>query len=97
MNSGVVDHFVFEQIDKDRNAFKNMTYANFLTNFEKDDSFISKFEDYLKNAGLELKLSNNKPIVKTHLIAEFARQLFGEIQYYQILLKDDAMIKAVLK
>ena len=97
LNSGVVDHFVFEQIDKDRNAFKNMTYANFLTNFEKDDSFISKFEDYLKNAGLELKLSNNKPIVKTHLIAEFARQLFGETQYYQILLKDDAMIKAVLK
>jgi carboxyl-terminal processing protease len=74
-----------------------MTYTTFLTNFEKDDSFISKFESYLKNAGLDIKLNNNKQIVNTHLTAEFARQLFGETQYYQILLKDDLMIKAVLK
>ena len=51
----------------------------------------------MKNAGLDIKLSNNKQIVKTHLTAEFARQLFGETQYYQILLKNDLMIKEVLE
>lgn len=97
LNSGVVGHFVFEQIDKDRNYFKKLSYATFLTDFEKDESYISKFENYLKNAGLDIKLSNNKQIVKTHLTAEFARQLFGETQYYQILLKNDLMIKEVLE
>ena len=97
LNSGVVGHFVFEQIDKDRNYFKKLSYTTFLTDFEKDKSYISKFESYLKNAGLDIKLSNNKQIVKTHLTAEFARQLFGETQYYQILLKNDLMIKEVLE
>jgi len=36
-------------------------------------------------------------LVKKYVSAEFARQLFGENQYYQILLKDDAMLKAILK
>jgi carboxyl-terminal processing protease len=97
LNSGVVGHFVFEQIDKNRNAFKNLTYAPFLTKYENDESYVLKFENYLKNAGLNIKLSNNKEIVKSHLTAEFARQLFGETPYYQILLKDDTMIKAALK
>jgi carboxyl-terminal processing protease len=42
-------------------------------------------------------LSNNNPLVKKYLTAEFARQLFGESQYYRILLKDDTMLEAVLK
>jgi carboxyl-terminal processing protease len=29
-------------------------------------------------------------------MAEFARQLYGEQKYYEIILKEDPMIKAVL-
>ena len=32
-----------------------------------------------------------------YITAEFARQLFGESQYYNIILKDDTMLNAVLK
>ena len=56
MHEWLVDHFVFEQIDKDRNYFKKLSYTTFLTDFEKDESYISKFENYLKNAGLDIKL-----------------------------------------
>ena len=38
-----------------------------------------------------------KALVKKFLTAEYARQLFGEDQYYQIILKDDTMLKAILK
>jgi carboxyl-terminal processing protease len=31
------------------------------------------------------------------LAAEFARQLYGDDKYYEIVLKEDAMIKAVLE
>jgi len=97
LNSGVVGHFVFEQLDKNRNAFKGMEFSTFLTKIQNDESYIAKFESYLKDAGLEMKLDNNKVLVKKYITAEFARQLYGENHYYQIILKDDTMLKAVLK
>ena len=97
LNSGLVGHFVFEQLDKNRKAFKGLKFQDFLTKMQKDDSYIAKFESYLKDAGLEMKLANNKVLVKKYISAEFARQLFGESQYYAVILKDDTMLKAVLK
>ena len=97
LNSGLVGHFVFEELDKNRNAFKNLTFQKFLTKMQNSDSYITSFENYLTNAGLEQKLTNDKPLVKKYIMAEFAQQLFGESQYYQIILKDDTMLKAVLK
>jgi carboxyl-terminal processing protease len=96
LNSGVVGHFVFEQLDKNRNAFKGLKFEQFLTKMQNDYSYVPKLESYLKDAGLEMKLESNKTLVKKYISAEFARQLFGESQYYTIILKDDAMLNAVL-
>lgn len=96
LNSGIVGHFVFEQLDRNRKDFKGLKFKDFLTKMQKDESYISKFESYLKDAGLEMKLANNKVLVKKYITAEFARQLFGESQYYSVILKDDTMLKAVL-
>jgi carboxyl-terminal processing protease len=62
-----------------------------------DKTIVAKFQTYLTKSGLEISVSNNDALVKKYMSAEFARQLFGENQYYQILLKDDAMLKAILK
>lgn len=97
LNSGVVGHFVFEQLDKKRNDYKGLTFAEFLSKMQQDYSFIPKFESYLKEAGIEMKLENNKALVKKYITAELARQLFGESEYFSVILKDDPMIKAVLK
>ena len=97
LNSGLVGHFVFEQLDKNRSAFTNLTFEQFLAKMQTENTYVTKFESYLKETGLEQKLTNNKELVKKYIAAEFAQQLFGESQYYQIILKDDAMIKAVLK
>jgi carboxyl-terminal processing protease len=64
---------------------------------QQDETSVAKFESYLKDSGLDMTLSNNNPLVKKYLTAEFARQLFGESQYYRILLKDDTMLEAVSK
>jgi len=58
---------------------------------------VIKFEKYLSKSGFEVDLSSNKDIVKKNIVAEFVRQLFGDEQSFQILLKEDPMIKAVLK
>ncbi len=97
LTSGLVGHFVFEQFDKNPKAYKGLKFQDFLNKMQNDDSYISKFESYLKDAGLDMKLGNNKALVKKYITAEFARQLFGESQYYSVILKDDAMLKAILK
>ena len=97
LNSGVVGHFVFEQLDRKRSNYKGLTFPQFLSKMQQDYSYIPKFETYLKDAGIEIKLENNKNLVKKYITAELARQLFGESDYFSVILKDDPMIKAVLK
>ncbi|WP_293873131.1 S41 family peptidase [Flavobacterium sp.] len=97
LTSGAVGHFVFEQLDKSRSSFSALKYDQFLTKMNKDASYNTKFESYLKDAGVDIKLANNKALVQKYITAEFARQLFGESQYYQIILKEDAMLNAILK
>lgn len=97
LNSGLVSHFIFEELDKNRNLFKGITFQAFLDKIATDNKIVSKFEAYLKDSGLEIKLSNHTNLVKKYLSAEYARQLFGENQYFEILLKDDAMLNAIRK
>ncbi len=97
LKSGIVGHFVFEQLDQNRNFFKKLTLPQFFQKMENTTIYVQHFETYLSKAGLELKIANNKELVKRFITAEFARQLFGESPYFQILLKEDAMIKLILK
>lgn len=97
LNSGVVGHFVFEQLDKNRAIYKGLKFPQFISKIQKDDSYIPKFELYLKDAGIETRLESNKALVQKYITAELARQLFGERDYFSVILKDDTMINEVLK
>jgi len=97
LQTGVVGHFVFEQLDQNRNAFKGLNFEQFQVKMLNNSYYVDQFEKYLSKVGIDVNLSNNKSIVNRYITAEFARQLFGENQYYQIVLKEDKMIKAVLK
>lgn len=97
LQTGVVGHFVFEQLDNNRNVFKGLNFEQFQAQMLNNDTYLNQFQKYLAKAGLDLDLSKNKEVVNRYITAEFARQLFGENQYYQIVLKEDKMIKAVLK
>jgi carboxyl-terminal processing protease len=94
--SGIAGHFAFEQLDKNRKAFSALTFAQFLEKMEKTDEYFVSFQKYLLNNGVNLKLAGNKALVKRYITAEFARQLFDEQKYYEIVLKDDPMVKAAL-
>lgn len=97
MQSGVVSYYVFEQLDRQRKEFVKLSLEQLLLKMEKTDLYFNMFQDYLLKSGLILKLDRNKALVKRYLSAEFARQLFEEQKYYKIVLKEDAMIKAVLQ
>jgi carboxyl-terminal processing protease len=62
---------------------------------DKTNLYYNAFKKHLLSNRLDIDLSKNKAIVKRYLAAEFARQLYGESNYYEIILKEDAMVKAV--
>ncbi|MFT3793620.1 S41 family peptidase [Flavobacterium sp.] len=96
MQSGVVGHFVFEELDKDRKAFAGYNFAQFLAKMDKTDVYFDHFQKYVIENGVEVNLSKNKALVKRYLAAEFAQQLFDDEKYYEIVLREDPMIRAVL-
>lgn len=96
LQSGIVGHFVFELLDQNRNAFKGLSFEQFIAKINGTDLYFNSFQKYLFQNGLDLRLGKNKSLVKRYLAAEFARQLYGESKFYEIVLKDDTMIKAVL-
>jgi len=97
LQTGVVGHFVFEQLDQNPKAFQGLNMEQFQAKMLNDSYYLKQFQKYLSKAGMELNLTTNMNVVNRFITAEFARQLFGENQYYQIILKDDNMIKAVMK
>jgi carboxyl-terminal processing protease len=96
MQSGPVSYYVFEELDKNRKEFDGLKFNQFLSKMDKSDLYLNNFKKYLFKNGLDLKFDKDKNLVKRYLIAEFARQLFGEEFYYSIVLKGDAMIKKVV-
>ena len=97
MQSSIVGNFVFEQLDQNRKTFKGIAFESFLSNMKKTDVYFTAFQKFLTKNELDIKLMTNKEVVKRYLTAEFARQLFGEQTYYQLIVKEDAMLKAILK
>mgnify|MGYP003646932322 FL=1 len=97
MQSGIVGNFVFEQLDKNRSVFKELTLEQFVAKMNETDLYFNGFQKFLSKNGLDIKFVKNKAIVKRYLTAELARQFYGENSYYDVILKEDAMIKAVLK
>lgn len=96
LQTGIVGHFVFEQLDGNRNLFKGDDFSMFQTKMATNEMYVDLFEKYLLKSGLDINLNKSRSLVNRYITAEFARQLFGESQYYQIILKEDKMVKSVL-
>lgn len=96
MQYGIVSYYVFEQLDKNRKEFTSLNYIDFLKKMETTDVYFQGFKQHLSKSGLSIPLDANKALVKRFLTAEFARQLYDDDKYYEIILKEDPMIKAVL-
>ena len=97
IQSGVIGHFVFEALDKNRKQFKDLKINQILEKLKKTDTYFNDFQKFLSKSGLNLNLSKNKDLIKNNINAEFARQLFNDDKYYEIALKNDVMVKKVLE
>ena len=97
MQSGLVSNFVFTILDKNRKVFKELSFHQIINKIETSQTYYNDFKNFVNSSDSFIDLEANKNFVKRYLSAEFCRQLLGENQFYQVVLKDDVMIKEALK
>ncbi|MEO8234860.1 MAG: S41 family peptidase [Flavobacterium sp.] len=97
MQSGIVSNYVFKELDRHRNQFTNLNFAQIITKIEGSDLYYNEFKKMIELNNTMIDLDSSKNYIKRYIAAEFCRQLLGESQYYQVVLKDDTMIKEALK
>ncbi|MEZ4786551.1 MAG: S41 family peptidase [Flavobacterium haoranii] len=95
MQSGLVDYFVFEQLDKNRLFFEKLDKEKLRNEVFNNPKYLDNFKDYISQSGFLMNYTNKDKIL-TYLYAEFVRQLFTEDDYYKIILQEDEMVKKVL-
>lgn len=95
---GFISNFVFEELEKDRNLYRNMTREDFITHFEVSDDLVLAFQDYLNfktKANITFVAYNEE--VKQYIHATFASQIYGGGAFEEVLNQKDIMIEEVIK
>jgi carboxyl-terminal processing protease len=98
INRGLINFFVFEEIEKDRSYFEQFTKDKFFNDFQIDDTMLANFQDYL-NQRLRTKITfvAYKDEIKLYIKAFFAEQLFGQGSYHEILGSSDIVLEEILR
>jgi carboxyl-terminal processing protease len=96
LRSGRMGGYVFEELDKNRAFYNDLSENEFNEEINIDDTFAEDFLTYSRKRGVEIELKNYKDQLKKYLKATMAQQLFGTGAFERIINKDDAMINKVL-
>ena len=90
-------YFIFEFLEKNRAAFKGMTFKKFAENYEVPNSLSEEFIVYSKFNEAQIDLTNYDHDLKKALKANIAQQLFGPNAYETILNEGDLMLSKVIE
>ena len=96
--SGFIRYFIFEVLDKNRNAFNSASRQDFIDNFVVPNSLVIDFQTYLnKHTTSNIELASYNKDVKHYIKATLANQLYDPEALEEILNKKDAMINKVIE
>jgi carboxyl-terminal processing protease len=94
---GHFGYFVFEELDKDRSVYNNVSKYDFINNFEVSDDIVVRFQKYvnrLERTNITFVAYNDE--IRRLIKATLARQLFDENAFEEIINKDDVMVQEVI-
>lgn len=95
---GFFGNFVFEELEKDRHAYDEMSRQDFIDAFEVSEALVYAFQDYL-NLRTDSKVTfvAYHDEVKQYIKATLADQLFGGGAFEEVFNQRDIMIEEVIK
>ncbi len=95
---GYVSYFVFEELDKDRSVYDDMTFEDFKKNFQVSDEAVNRFQDYLNlRERTHIVFDAYSDTMKQFIKAALAEQLYGDNEEEQIMNENDVMIDEVIQ
>ena len=97
LRSGVMDRFIFSELEKDRLYYKSLSLNEFSNSFEITDELVENFIDYLRQFSFDYQTGKYKPLLKRYLKATIAQQLFGSNAMEKIVNQEDVMIQKVIE
>lgn len=95
--SGLMNYFVFEELDKNRTQFDAYDAELFYEEYKISETLFDEFIDYSRLGDSEFQFSGYENLLKKHLKATIAEQLFGGDYYQKIINQNDPMIEKVLE
>src|SRR5690606_29342534 len=95
--SGFINYFVFEHLDKNRQDFENLVAENFFENYVVSNQLLKEFIIYSRLDESKLNFEAYEKLIKLHLKANIASQLFGADYYEKIITQSDPMIDKVIE
>ncbi|MHA7842068.1 MAG: S41 family peptidase [Winogradskyella sp.] len=94
---GHFGYFVFEELDKDRSIYQDVTKYDFINNFEVSDDIVVRFQNYVnRKEGTNITFVAYNDEIRRLIKANLARQLFDDNSFEEVLNKDDIMIEEVI-
>jgi carboxyl-terminal processing protease len=97
LQSGLMNYFVFEQIDANRLFYDKLSKGELKLEILNNEKYIIEFKRYVAKSGFLLDFNNQTERAYNYIYAEFIRQLFDEEAYYKIILQEDVMVKKVME
>ncbi len=95
--SGFIRYFIFENLEKNRFVYQNISRQDFIDNYQVKDKLVNQFQEYLnKHTTSKIELSKYKANVKTYIKATLANQLYDPSALEEILNKNDLMINKLI-
>ena len=94
---GHFGYFVFEELDKDRSIYENISKYDFINNFEVSDDIVVRFQEYVnKKERTNITFVAYNDEIRRIIKATLARQLFDDNAFEEILNKEDIMVQEVI-
>ncbi|ULC59509.1 S41 family peptidase [Flaviramulus sp. BrNp1-15] len=98
LRRGFFGNFVFEELEKDRHAYDDISREDFIKSFEVNDDLVFAFQDYLNlRADSKVTFVAYHDEVKQYIKATLADQLFGNGAFEEVYNQRDIMIDEVIK
>jgi len=94
---GHFGYFVFEELDKDRSTYRDISKYDFINNFEVSDDIVVSFQDYVnKRERTNITFVAYNDEIRRIIKATLARQLFDDNAFEEIINKEDVMVQEVI-
>jgi len=93
MKTAMISHFVFIQIDQERQEIEAFTAKEIATRIKENPKYFDQLKLYLRENGLTFNLERHKENILFYLTAEYINQLKTTEDYYHWILQKDPMVE----